>query len=66
MAILRWKEKELERNKMAKVKQVLKTFVVFLIPALITIDIESVDTSNPHDDMSWLRYRAVISILSIL
>ena len=49
---------------MAAVKQVLKIFIVFLIPALLTI--ESVETSNLDDDKSWLRYWVVISILSIL
>ena len=49
---------------MAAVKQVLKIFIVFLIPSLLTI--ESVETSNLDDDKSWLRYWVVISILSIL
>ena len=49
---------------MATVKQVLKTLIVFLVPALLTI--ESVDTSSLDDDKSWLRYWVVISILYIL
>ena len=49
---------------MATVNQVLKTVVVFLVPALLTIS--SVHKHSPDDDKSWLRYWVVISLLSLL
>ena len=49
---------------MACVKQVLKTLVLFLIPAYLTM--AAVTTTSQEDDQSWLRYWVVISLFSLL
>ena len=49
---------------MASFQQVLKTLVVFLIPAYLTL--AAVTTTTQEDDQAWLRYWVVISIFSLV
>jgi receptor expression-enhancing protein 5/6 len=49
---------------MASFHQVLKTLVVFLIPAYFTL--AAVTTTTQEDDQAWLRYWVVISIFSLV
>ena len=49
---------------MASICQVLRTVVVFMIPAYFTL--AAVTTSTQEDDQAWLRYWVVISLFSLL
>eukprot|EP00092_Neocalanus_flemingeri_P059914 GFUD01071762.1.p1 GENE.GFUD01071762.1~~GFUD01071762.1.p1 ORF type:complete len:167 (-),score=29.82 GFUD01071762.1:25-525(-) len=49
---------------MASFTQVLKTFMLFLIPAYLTM--AAVSTPSQEDDQSWLRYWVVISLFSLM
>ena len=49
---------------MASPYLVLRTVMVFLIPAYFTL--AALTTNTQEDDQSWLRYWVVISIISLL
>ena len=42
----------------------LKTVVIFLVPAYLTMT--AISTTDKEDDLSWMRYWVVISIFSLL
>ena len=44
--------------------QTLKTIVIFLLPAYLTM--VALSTPGKEDDESWMRYWVVISIFSLL